>query len=125
MTSATYTHIYTHITHIYTHRMTAIDITIDGMTLHGADDTTLADSSIVAYSETFAPKRGRPRKVIIDDGCGRPFTCGCGKVYKSWISLYSHTKFVHKGVQPSGSVRLREVPRSIRVRVHNLRMMLI
>jgi len=28
-----------------------------------------------------------------------PFQCGCGKQYKSYPALFTHTKFKHKGVE--------------------------
>lgn len=56
-------------------------------------------------------KRGRPS---VDPDADRRWACGCGKVYLTYGALYSHTRVKHGGVQPPGSVRLRDLNRKPR-----------
>lgn len=57
-------------------------------------------------------KRGRPS---VDPKADRRWACGCGKIYLTYGALYSHTRVKHGGVQPPGSVRLRDLNRKPRV----------
>lgn len=61
-------------------------------------------------------KRGRPS---VDPDADRRWGCGCGKVYLTYGALYSHTRVKHGGVQPPGSVRLRDLNRKPRVSLSN------
>ena len=58
-------------------------------------------------------KRGRPSVSAI--GVEKEWKCGCGKEYLTYGALYSHTRLHHGGVQPPGSVRLRDENRKPRV----------
>ncbi len=59
-------------------------------------------------------KRGRPSSSLNCDA-NKKWTCGCGKEYLTYGALFSHTRTKHAGVQPPGSVRLREEQRKPRV----------
>ena len=65
------------------------------------------------YKYTVLTKRGRPEGG--EDQRSRSWGCGCGKVYLTYGALYSHTRVKHGGVQPPGSVRLRDENRRPRV----------
>ena len=58
-------------------------------------------------------RRGRPS---IDPSADRRWACGCGKIYLTYGALYSHTRIKHGGVQPPGSIRMRDINRKPRVR---------
>lgn len=78
---------------------------------HGKPATT--DSSNIKQS--VLTKRGRPPQGAQTGRGEKKWKCGCGKEYLTYGALYSHTRVQHGGVQPPGSVRLRDENRKPRV----------
>lgn len=65
----------------------------------------------VGVCSSILGRRGRPST---RDDRSRNWLCGCGKLYLTYGALYSHTRVKHAGVQPPGSVRLRQKDRKPR-----------
>jgi hypothetical protein len=85
----------------------------EGRPVCGRHMEALSSAPQKVYKYTVLTKRGRPETG--EDARNRGWGCGCGKVYLTYGALYSHTRVKHGGVQPPGSVRLRDENRRPRV----------